>query len=280
MTEEQGGLERYDRQLRIEGWDQENLARARVVVVGVGATGCEVSKNLALMGIGRLILVDNDVIELSNLSRQMLFLDEDIGKPKAIVAADRLRRMNPLIVVEPYFEDVRNLGESIFEGADVIVSCLDNWPVRRWLNSLAVELDKPLVDVAIREAELRTLEEKKLDLERRISELESSYLKGLEELGNRLENMFKGFLRDFKIREIRMERLLKKEAELREELSKLREKEEAAEELERKVLQLRSELNMLEERKKRLEAEVKDLENKRAGLEKLIAEMRRAVVSP
>jgi molybdopterin/thiamine biosynthesis adenylyltransferase len=53
MTEEQGGLERYDRQLRIEGWDQENLGRARVVVVGVGATGCEVSKNLALMGVGK-----------------------------------------------------------------------------------------------------------------------------------------------------------------------------------------------------------------------------------
>ena len=149
MTEEQGGLERYDRQLRIEGWDQENLSRARVVVVGVGATGCEVSKNLALMGIGKLILVDNDVIELSNLSRQMLFLDEDIGKPKAIVAANRLRRMNPLIEVEPYFEDVRSLDESTFEGADVIVSCLDNWPVRRWLNSLAVELNKPLVDVAM-----------------------------------------------------------------------------------------------------------------------------------
>lgn len=149
MTEEQGGLERYDRQLRIEGWDQENLTRARVVVVGVGATGCEVSKNLALMGIGKLVLVDNDVVELSNLSRQMLFLDDDIGRPKAIVAADKLRRMNPLVEVEPYFEDVRSLDESVFEGADILVSCLDNWPVRRWINSLAVELNKPLVDVAM-----------------------------------------------------------------------------------------------------------------------------------
>ncbi|MEM0329056.1 MAG: ThiF family adenylyltransferase [Nitrososphaerota archaeon] len=149
MTEERRDLERYDRQVRIEGWDQENLTRAKIVVVGVGATGCEVAKNLALMGIGKLVLVDNDVVELSNLSRQMLFLDDNLGEPKAIVAADRLRKMNPLVKVEPIFDDVRNLDESIFEEADVLVSCLDNWPVRRWLNSLAVALNKPLVDVAM-----------------------------------------------------------------------------------------------------------------------------------
>lgn len=149
MTEERRDLERYDRQVRIEGWDQENLTRAKIVVVGVGATGCEVAKNLALMGIGKLVLVDNDVVELSNLSRQMLFLDDNLGEPKAIVAADRLRKMNPLVKVEPIFDDVRNLDESIFEEADVLVSCLDNWPVRRWLNSLAIALNKPLVDVAM-----------------------------------------------------------------------------------------------------------------------------------
>lgn len=149
MTEERRDLERYDRQVRIEGWDQENLTKAKIVIVGVGATGCEVAKNLALMGIGKLVLVDNDVVELSNLSRQMLFLDDNLGEPKAIVAADRLRKMNPLVKVEPIFDDVRNLDESIFEETDVIVSCLDNWPVRRWLNSLAVALNKPLVDVAM-----------------------------------------------------------------------------------------------------------------------------------
>ena len=139
-------MERYDRQLRVAGWNQEKLMKSTVVVVGVGAIGCEVAKNLALMGIGKLILVDNDVIELSNLSRQMLFTDEDIGKPKATVAAEKLKKMNPWIKVDAYFEDVRSLDQSIFEGAKVIASCLDNWPVRRWLNSLAVELDKILVD--------------------------------------------------------------------------------------------------------------------------------------
>ncbi len=149
MIEEGRNLERYDRQLRIEGWNQENLTKARVVIAGVGATGCEVSKNLALMGVGKLVLVDNDVVELSNLSRQMLFLEDDIGRPKAIVAADRLKKMNPLINIEAYFEDVRNLDVTVFEEADVLISCLDNWPVRRWMNSLAIELNKPLVDLAM-----------------------------------------------------------------------------------------------------------------------------------
>ena len=87
-------LERYDRQLRIEGWDQEKLMKSSVVVVGVGATGCELSKNLALMGVGKLMLIDNDVVELSNLSRQMLFTDDDLGKPKAVIAAEKLKKMN------------------------------------------------------------------------------------------------------------------------------------------------------------------------------------------
>lgn len=139
-------MERYDRQLRVAGWDQEKLMKAAVMVVGVGAIGCEVAKNLALMGIGKMILVDNDVIELSNLSRQMLFTDEDIGKPKAMVAAEKLEKMNPWIKIDAYFEDVRKLDQSIFQDINVIASCLDNWPARRWLNSLAIELDKVLVD--------------------------------------------------------------------------------------------------------------------------------------
>lgn len=139
-------MERYDRQLRVIGWNQAKLIESTVMIVGVGAIGCEVAKNLALMGVGKLILVDNDVVELSNLSRQMLFTDEDIGKSKAIVAAEKLRKVNPWIKVDAYFEDVRKLDQSVFQEAKVIASCLDNWPVRRWLNSLAIELNKALID--------------------------------------------------------------------------------------------------------------------------------------
>lgn len=142
-------LERYDRQLRVEGWKQDKLMESTVMIVGVGAIGCEVAKNLALMGVGRLILVDNDVVEVSNLSRQMLFTDEDVGKPKAEVAAQKLHKMNPWIEVEPYYKDVRELELKLFEESSILCSCLDNWPVRRWLNSVAVELDKPLIDAAM-----------------------------------------------------------------------------------------------------------------------------------
>ncbi|MEM2094998.1 MAG: ThiF family adenylyltransferase [Candidatus Caldarchaeum sp.] len=141
-------LARYDRQLMLEGWDQRRLASARVLVAGVGALGCEAAKNLALMGVGELLLVDNDVVELSNLSRQMLYVDEDIGKPKAELAEQRVRRMNPLVHVVGMHKDVRNIAEDVFSEFDVLVSCVDNWPTRRWINSMAVELGKPLVDLA------------------------------------------------------------------------------------------------------------------------------------
>ena len=142
-------LERYDRQLRLKGWDQKKLMDSEVIIVGVGAIGCELAKNLTLMGVGKIVLVDNDVIELSNLNRQMLFTDSDIGRPKAEVAAEKLKTMNPWVKVESYYRDVRGFDLKFFEDSNVLVSCLDNWPTRRWLNSLAVELNKPFVDTAM-----------------------------------------------------------------------------------------------------------------------------------
>jgi ubiquitin-activating enzyme E1 C len=142
-------LERYERQLRIEGWKQDKISESTIMIIGVGAVGCEVAKNLTLMGIGRLIIVDNDVVEVSNLSRQMLFTDEDVGRPKTLAAQEKLVKMNPWIRIDRYYKDVRELDTSLFREAVVVCSCLDNWPVRRWVNSMCIELDKPLVDVAM-----------------------------------------------------------------------------------------------------------------------------------
>ncbi len=141
--------ERYDRQARTPGWDQSLIQSGTVVIVGVGALGCEVAKNLVLMGVGKLILIDNDVVELSNLSRQMLFTEEDIGRSKSEAAAEKLRILNRFVELIHYNSDVRQLPETIFEEADVICSCLDTWGVRRWLNSLTVSLRKPMVDGSI-----------------------------------------------------------------------------------------------------------------------------------
>ncbi len=142
-------LERYDRQTRTPGWDQSLIQDGSVLIVGVGALGCEVAKNLALMGIGKLVLIDNDVVELSNLSRQMLFTEEDIGKSKSEVAARKVKNMNRFVDVVHYNSDVRILPEEVFEEVDVICSCLDSWGVRRWLNSVSVSLGKPMVDGSI-----------------------------------------------------------------------------------------------------------------------------------
>jgi ubiquitin-activating enzyme E1 C len=141
--------ERYDRQARAPGWDQALIQNGSVAIVGVGALGCEVAKNLALMGVGKLVLIDNDVVELSNLSRQMLFTEEDIGKHKSEVAAQKVKNMNRFVEVVHYNSDVRMLPEEVFEQVDVVCSCLDSWGVRRWLNSLTVSLGKPMVDGSI-----------------------------------------------------------------------------------------------------------------------------------
>jgi ubiquitin-activating enzyme E1 C len=146
---EKPALERYDRQLRLEGWDQYRLMSSRVLVAGVGALGCEIAKNLALMGVGELILVDYDVVELSNLSRQMLYDDHDVGKPKAAVAEEKIRRMNPHVSVAGLQRDIRQLPQEVFANVDVLVSCVDNWPTRRWFNSVAVLHNRLLVDVAV-----------------------------------------------------------------------------------------------------------------------------------
>ena len=81
----------YARQQLIDGWDQDVINDGVILIIGVGALGCEIAKDFALMGIGKLILVDLDTIETSNLSRQMLFKPGDEGRAKAEVAAERSR---------------------------------------------------------------------------------------------------------------------------------------------------------------------------------------------
>ncbi|MFX0005954.1 MAG: ThiF family adenylyltransferase [Promethearchaeota archaeon] len=136
----------YARQQLIDGWDQEVIDKGTIMIIGVGALGCEIAKDFALMGIGKLILVDLDTIETSNLSRQMLFKPGDEGRPKAEVAAERLKDMNPYLEVDYYFEKLQKLPISVYEESDVIIAALDNFNARLDLNKICLRLKKPMVE--------------------------------------------------------------------------------------------------------------------------------------
>ncbi|MHA1913887.1 MAG: ThiF family adenylyltransferase [Promethearchaeota archaeon] len=136
----------YARQQLIDGWDQSVITNGCILIIGVGALGCEIAKDFALMGIGKMILVDLDTIETSNLSRQMLFRPGDEGRPKAEVAAERLKEMNPFLNIEFHFEKLQKLPMSVYEESDVIVAALDNFNARLDLNKICLRLKKPMVE--------------------------------------------------------------------------------------------------------------------------------------
>ncbi len=136
----------------ISWWERETVQKASVMVIGAGALGNEVLKNLSLMGIGKLFIVDFDEVEAANLSRSILFRDEDNGRPKAEVAARRIKQLNPDVKVQYFQGDVTTgLGLGIFRRMDGIVGCLDNREARLAVNRFAHWLGKPWVDGAIQE---------------------------------------------------------------------------------------------------------------------------------
>ncbi|MHA1931034.1 MAG: ThiF family adenylyltransferase [Promethearchaeota archaeon] len=136
----------YARQQLIDGWDQEVISNGCMMIVGIGALGCEIAKDFTLMGIGKLILIDLDTIETSNLSRQMLFRPGDEGRPKAEVAAERLKEMNPYVNIDFYFDKLQKLPMSVYEESDVIIAALDNFNARLDLNKICLRMKKPMVE--------------------------------------------------------------------------------------------------------------------------------------
>ncbi len=136
----------YDRQFRLEGWDQKLIKNSRVLIAGVGGLGCEIAKNLAMLGVGHLDLVDLDIIEHSNLNRQILFTDAKMGEPKALVAAVKLAEINPNIAIKGYHTSLERLDPAIYKAADVIIGGLDSMNARLNLNAQCVRFKKPLID--------------------------------------------------------------------------------------------------------------------------------------
>lgn len=136
----------------ISWWDRDKVRNAKVLVIGAGALGNEVVKNLALMGIGNIFIVDFDKVEAANLSRSVLFRETDNNRSKAEIAAARAKSINPEIHVQYLNGDVTTeLGLGVIRRMDAIIGCLDNREARLAVNRFCYWMNKPWVDGAIQE---------------------------------------------------------------------------------------------------------------------------------
>ncbi len=142
--------DRFHRFKLIGWWDQSKLANAKVLVIGAGALGNEIIKNLVLLGVGNILIADKDTIENSNLSRSVLYRKEDNGKYKAAVAARAAQEIYPDLRVHSFVGDIMNeLGLGVYRWADVIIGGLDNREARLSINRNCWKVNKPWIDGAI-----------------------------------------------------------------------------------------------------------------------------------
>jgi adenylyltransferase/sulfurtransferase len=147
MSLREGRFARFE---AIPWWDQDRLRSARVLVIGAGALGNEVLKNLALLGVGHLAIADQDHVELSNLSRSVLYRETDEGLPKAECAARAMHSLHAETHVTPLVGNVlADLGLGWFRWADVVVGALDNREARVFVNSACARAARPWVDGGI-----------------------------------------------------------------------------------------------------------------------------------
>lgn len=142
--------DRYARLRLMQGYNQDVIEQARLMVVGAGALGNEVLKNLALLGVGYIYLVDFDTIEISNLTRSVLFRQSDRGRAKVEVAAERVRQINPDVNIIALKGDIAyDVGAGIFRQMDVVLGCLDNRGARMALNRTCWHVRRPWIDGAL-----------------------------------------------------------------------------------------------------------------------------------
>jgi molybdopterin/thiamine biosynthesis adenylyltransferase len=145
-----GGDDRFSRLRLISWWDQEKISRCRLLVIGAGALGNEILKNVALLGFTQVVVVDMDRIEASNLSRAVLFRAEDVGRYKSEVAAQSYRSLAPGARIHPLSANVMHgCGLGLFEWSDVILAGLDNREARLFINRSAWKVNRPWIDGAI-----------------------------------------------------------------------------------------------------------------------------------
>jgi molybdopterin/thiamine biosynthesis adenylyltransferase len=147
-------LERYDRQIRISGFGkegQEKLKEARVLVAGAGGLGFPISAYLTAAGIGKMKIVDKDVVELSNLNRQLLHWNKDVGRRKVESAREKLIQINPRVEVDAIGETITETNVlNLVSDVDAIIDAMDNFPTRFVLNKAALKKKIPFFHGAVR----------------------------------------------------------------------------------------------------------------------------------
>lgn len=146
---EQNELIRYNRQLRIPDFREEGqnkLKNGHVVIAGIGGLGCSSATYLTAAGVGHITIVDFDVVELSDLNRQILYWDEEIGDRKVVVAQRKLSKLNPTVTITPIFAKITEENVfSIIDGAQVVVDGLDNSAARLVVNSACIKQRTPYI---------------------------------------------------------------------------------------------------------------------------------------
>lgn len=141
--------DRYSRFELITWWDQSILKNAKILVAGCGALGNEIVKNLAMLGIGNICVVDMDKVERSNLTRSVLFRKEDEGRSKAEVVSRRAKEINDEIEIKYFDGNIFNLGLGVFKSFDLIIGGLDNREARLFINQSCWKVNRPWIDGAI-----------------------------------------------------------------------------------------------------------------------------------
>ena len=146
-------IERFSRQLvlkKIGPKGQKKILSSKILIVGVGGLGCPAAESLVRAGIGTIGLIDNDIVNLSNIHRQSLFSSKDIKKLKVNVAAKKLREINPLTNINTYKSRLneRNIN-NILKGYEIIIDGSDNFKTKFLINDYCIKLKKKLITGAI-----------------------------------------------------------------------------------------------------------------------------------
>jgi len=149
-----GKYEKYARHLAIKEWSaetQDMLASAHVFVAGAGGLGSPVLFNLAAAGIGEFTICDFDTVSLSNLNRQILYRDSDVGKSKVFTAANRIRELNSSVKISCVNTPLSEETAGLVKSADIIIDCLDNFKGRFILNQISLNTGIPLIHAGVSE---------------------------------------------------------------------------------------------------------------------------------